>query len=196
LVAAPAPASPLAGVRSCVHGYSYAGYAGHEGTAAVGATIAAVRRPAIQTGHAAAWVGVGGVHAGPGGKSEWLQTGLAAFPRTGLRLYVESVSRGLPRQFVDLGPAPVGRRYRFSVRETGADVWQAFVNGSAVGRPAYLPTATGSWRPIVTAESWAAGRSSCNRYGYAFEGLSVGLARSAPIGQPRPSGRAAFSAAA
>jgi hypothetical protein len=194
LIAAPAPASPRADARPCAHGYTYAGYAGREGTSAVLATIAAVRTATVHTGHAAAWVGVGGIHAGPGGKSEWLQTGLAAFPRTGLRLYVESVSRGRPRRFVDLGPAVVGRRYRFSVRETGADLWQAFVNGRPVGWPAYLPTAAGSWRPVVTAESWAAGRASCNRYGYAFEHLSVGLAHSAPIGEPRPSGRTAFSA--
>ena len=194
LVAAPAPASPRPGARTCVHGYTYAGYAGHEGTSAVLATIAAARMPTVPTGHAAAWVGVGGIHAGPGRKSEWLQAGLAAFPRTGLRLYVESVSRGRPRRFVDLGPAVVGRRYRFSVRETGTDLWRAFVNGRPVGRPAYLPTAAGSWRPIVTAESWAAGRASCNRYGYVFEHLSVGLARSAPIGEPLPRGRAAFSA--
>jgi hypothetical protein len=193
LVAAPAPASPRTSLRPCVHGYSYAGYAGREGSNDVSATIAALSRPSVATGHAAAWVGVGGVHAGRGGASEWLQTGLAAFPRLGLRLYVEEVSRGQARRFVDLGPAVVGRRYRFRVRETGADVWRTFVDGRAVGRPAYLPTDAGSWRPVVTTESWAATRAACNRYAYRFDAVSVQLTKAERIGAPVTRDRSGFS---
>jgi len=174
LVVAPSLASPSqAGVRRCTPGYSYAGYAGRDGVRGVAATISAPALPAVWTGHAAAWIGVGGIHAGPGGASEWLQAGLAAFPRVGLHLYVEEVSRGAARRFADLGPALVGRRYRVRVVETGRDVWRAFVNGHRVGEPGYLPTARGSWRPVATAESWAAGRSSCNRYAYRFESVSA-----------------------
>ena len=194
LVAAPAPASPRTGVTSCAPGYSYAGYAGRDGSGDVSATIAALSRPSVATGHAAAWVGVGGVHAGRGHASEWLQTGLAAFPRLGLRLYVEEVSPGQARRFVDLGPAVVGRSYRFRVRETGADVWRAFVDGRAVGRPAYLPTDAGSWRPVVTAESWAAGNAACNLYAYRFEDVSVRLADAEPIGARVTRDRSGFSA--
>jgi hypothetical protein len=194
LVAAPAPASPRAGLRPCAHGYSYSGYAGREGSNDVSAAISAPSLPTVASGHAAAWVGVGGVHAGPGHASEWLQTGLAAFPRLGLRLYIEEVSRGEARRFVDLGPAVVGSRYRFRVRETGADVWRAFVDGRAVGRPAYLPTGAGSWRPIVTAESWAAGSAACNRYAYQFEDVSVRLGGAERIGAPVTRDRAGFSA--
>jgi hypothetical protein len=173
LVVAPSLASPSqAGVRPCAPGYSYAGYAGRDGVSGVAATISAPVVPAVWTGHAAAWVGVGGIHEGPGGASEWLQAGIAAFPRVGLHLYVEEVSRGEARRFADLGPALVGRRYSIRVVETGRDVWRAFVNGRRVGEPAYLPTTRGSWRPVATAESWAAGRSSCNRYTYRFEGVS------------------------
>ena len=135
LVAAPAPASPRVGLATCAQGYRYAGYAGRDGSDDVSATIAALSRPSVATGHAAAWVGVGGIHAGRGNASEWLQAGLAAFPRLGLRLYVEEVSRGQARRFVDLGPAVVGRRYRIRVRETGLDVWRAFVEGAAVDHP-------------------------------------------------------------
>jgi hypothetical protein len=194
LVAAPAPASPRAGLRPCVPGYSYSGYAGREGSNDVSAAISAPSLPTVATGHAAAWVGVGGVHAGPGQASEWLQAGLVAFPRLGLRLYVEEVSRGEARRFVDLGPAVVGSRYRFRVRETGADVWRAFVDGRAVGRPAYLPTGAGSWRPVVTAESWAAGSAACNRYAYRFEDVSVGLDGAERIGAPVTRDRGGFSA--
>ena len=201
LVAAPAPASPGASARACVHGYSYAGYAGRDGSAGVAATITALTRPSVATGHAAAWVGVGGVHAGPGGASEWLQAGLAAFPGIGLRVYVEAVSRGESRRFLDLGPAVVGRRYRVRVREAGAGVWRAFVDGRAVGRPAYLPTASGAWRPIATAESWAAGRAACNRYAYRFDAVAAlqgkgwaRLARGEPIGAPVAREASGFSA--
>jgi len=194
LVAAPAPASPRAGLRSCAHGYSYTGFAGRDGTEDVSAAITARSRPSVATGHAAAWVGVGGVHAGPGDASEWLQAGLAAFPRLGLRVYVEEVSRGQARRFVDLGPAVAGRRYRFRVRETGTDVWRAFVDGRAVGRPAYLPTGSGSWRPVVTTESWVAGSAACNRFDYRFDDVSVRLAGAERIGARVTRDRSGFSA--
>jgi hypothetical protein len=194
LVAAPAPASPRTGLAICARGYSYAGYAGRDGSDDVSATIAALSRPSVATGHAAAWVGVGGLRAGRGRASEWLQTGLAAFPRRGLRLYVEEVSRGQARRFVDLGPAVVGRRYRVRVRETGTDVWRAFVDGRAVGRAAYLPTETGSWRPVVTAESWAAGSAACNRYAYRFDDVSVRPADAEQIGARLTRDRSGFSA--
>jgi len=193
LVAAPAPASPRVGLATCAQGYRYAGYAGRDGSDDVSATIAALSRPSVATGHAAAWVGVGGIHAGRGNASEWLQAGLAAFPRLGLRLYVEEVSRGQARRFVDLGPAVVGRRYRIRVRETGLDVWRAFVDGRAVGRPAYLPTDAGSWRPVVTAESWAAGSAVCNLYAYRFDDVSVGLGDAERIGARITRDRSGFS---
>ena len=174
LVVAPSLASPSqAGVRPCTLGYSYAGYAGRDGSNGVAATISASAPAAVPTGHAAAWVGVGGIHEGPRGESEWLQAGIAAFPQVGLRLYVEEVSRGHARRFADLGPAVVGRRYRVRVVETSRDVWRAFVNERRVGEAAYLPTTVGSWRPVVTAESWAAGHATCNRYAYRFEAVST-----------------------
>jgi hypothetical protein len=193
LVAAPAPASPRVSLATCAQGYRYAGYAGRDGSDDVSATIAALSRPSVATGHAAAWVGVGGIHAGRGNASEWLQAGLAAFPRLGLRLYVEEVSRGQARRFVDLGPAVVGRRYRIRVRETGLDVWRAFVDGRAVGRPAYLPADAGSWRPVVTAESWAAGSAVCNLYAYRFDDVSVLLGDAERIGARITRDRSGFS---
>jgi hypothetical protein len=156
-----------------MHGYAYAGYAGRDGADGVAATISATATATVATGHAAAWIGVGGLRAGPGGASEWLQAGIAAFPRIGLRVYAEEVSRGEARRFHDLGPAALGRGYRVRVVETGRDVWQAFVNGHVVGRPVYLPTAGGSWRPVATAESWASGHAPCNRYAYRFDAVSA-----------------------
>jgi len=202
LIVAPSLASPShAGVRPCIHGYTYAGYAGRDGANGVSATISAPVAPAVLTGHAAAWVGVGGIHAGPGGASEWLQAGIAAFPRLGLRVYFEETSRGKARRFVDLGPAVIGRRYRMRVLETGHAIWRAFVDGRPVGKPAYLPTAGGSWRPVATAESWAAGRAACNRYVYRFDSVSAlstgrwsGFAAVERVGSGGARDRSGFSA--
>ncbi|TML40167.1 MAG: hypothetical protein E6G25_06055, partial [Actinobacteria bacterium] len=83
-IVAPSLASPSqATVGPCRHGYAYAGYAGRDGADGVAATISATAPSSVPTGHAAAWVGVGGIHAGPDGASEWLQAGIAAFPRVG-----------------------------------------------------------------------------------------------------------------
>jgi hypothetical protein len=174
-IAAPPWVSASPGpIRSrCADGYSYGGYASRGGVRGVAATLTALRTPTVATGHAAAWIGVGGVRQGPARADEWLQAGIAAFAKVGLRLYVEEVSRGERRRFTDLGPAVPGRSYRVRVVETGADVWQALVDGRAVGRPAYLPTRGGSWRAVATSESWAAGRASCTRYAYSFDRLSV-----------------------
>ena len=199
LIAAPSVASPS--VRPCTHGYSYAGYATRDGSNGVTATITALRPPSVYTGHATAWIGVGGIHQGLGGANEWIQAGVAAFPDRGLHLYVEEVSRGKQRRFVDLGRAVAGRRYRIRIVETGRDVWRAFVQGRVAGRPAYLPTGGGSWRAVATAESWAAGRADCNRYAYRFEDVSVrrgagwrALADAGRVGAAVSRNRAGFAA--
>ena len=75
------------------------------------------------------------------------------------------------------------------------------MNGAPVGEPAYLPTAEGSWRPVATAESWAAGRAACNRYAYRFEAVSAlhagrwaGLAAAERVGAGVTPDRSGFSA--
>ncbi len=158
---------------ACARGYSYGGYASREGVRGIAATVVAPEAPHVSSGHAAAWVGVGGMHQAEGGRNAWLQAGLAAFPQTGLRLYVEEVSLGRARRFTDLGPARLGRAYRIEVRETQPDVWLASVDGRVVGVPAYLPTGGGSWRGVVTSESWTAGRATCNRFAYRFANIAL-----------------------
>jgi hypothetical protein len=181
-------ASPSkATLPACTRGYSYAGFATREGVHGVAASITATKLPTVASGHAAAWIGVGGVHEGLDGANEWLQAGIAAFPKTGLRLYVEEVFSGFPRRFVDVGPASRGHSYRVQVVEEAPDLWLASIGGRVVGGPAYLPTGGGSWRAVTTTESWAAGRSTCNRYSYRFERLSVlsGVSWQTPAGFDR-----------
>ena len=60
-------------------GYTYAGYASGAPVQAVSAVVAARSGPLVASGHVAAWVGVGGLHAGPNRSNEWLQVGLAAY---------------------------------------------------------------------------------------------------------------------
>jgi hypothetical protein len=185
--------------RQCNAGYAYAGYASRDGVRGAAATITALRRPQVATGHAAAWVGVGGIRAGRGGKSAWLQAGIAAFPHVGLRLYVEAVSPSAKRRFTDLGPALRGRQYRIRVVETRPDVWQALIDGAAVGAPTYVPPARGAWRGVVTSETWRASRGACNRYAFRFERVAVrrsgwsALDATAPIGRAGPWSGGAFS---
>ena len=88
-------------------------------------------------------------------------------------MYVEEVSPGRARSFVDLGRAVPGRSYRVTVAETQPDVWQATVDGRPVGEPAYLPTGGGSWRGVATAESWTAGRAACNEFSYRFDDVAA-----------------------
>ena len=196
-------ASPAKRSAPCAHGYSYGGYASRDGVRGIAASVAATRAPTVASGHAAAWVGVGGVHAGAGGANAWLQAGLAAFEGRGLHLYVEEVSPGRARSFVDLGRADAGRSYRVTVAETRPDVWQATVDGRPVGEPAYLPTGGGSWRGVATAESWAAGRGGCNTFSYRFGGVTVlgaagwtAHAGAEPVGHGVRRDRAGFTARA
>lgn len=187
----------------CARGYTYGGYASRGGVHGIAASITASRVPSVPSGHAAAWVGVGGVHAGPNGANAWLQAGLAAFPHDGLHLYVEEVSLGRARQLVDLGRAGAGRAYRVAVVEASPDVWQASVDGRAAGSPAYLPTGGGDWRGVATAESWAAGRATCNSFAYRFDRVATfdgsgwsPLADARRVGRGVSRAGAAFSARA
>src|SRR6266704_2315756 len=77
-------------VRSCAtRDYSYAGFAAVQPASGVAATVTSLSPPQVLGGHVAAWVGVGGPGAGPGGSDEWLQAGLSSFSDGKGRLYYE-----------------------------------------------------------------------------------------------------------
>ena len=168
------PQIARSGEAACEHdGYRYAGIVSRARVGGVAATLSAVSTPRVQSGHAAAWVGVGGVGAGPRGETEWIQAGIAAFRGTGLRLYSEIVRPGERRRFTDLGAVRTGERVRVAVVELGRGRWQVLVEGERVGRPASLPGSSGRWRGVVTSESWVAPRRSCNRSAYRFEQVAI-----------------------
>src|SRR5262245_48856509 len=70
-----ATAPAAVGATCGVPGYSYAGVLGDRPASTIAATVAAVQTARVESGHVAAWIGVGGAGAGVGGRDAWLQTG-------------------------------------------------------------------------------------------------------------------------
>jgi hypothetical protein len=166
---------------ACAGGpYAYAGVAGDPRVAGVGASITpTVGGFDIRAGHVAAWVGVGGQGEGPNGTDEWIQVGFSAFPDwLGNDLYFEVARPGAPPLYSRIRTGLVsGKPARVSVLEMrgSRDWWRVWVNGAPASHPIHLPGSHRRWRPVVTAESWDAGRAVCNDFGYRFERIRVAL---------------------
>lgn len=161
--------------------YSYAGMAA--GTNAFG--VGAVVRPAatgfaVRAGHVAGWVGVGGPGEGPGGSDEWIQIGLSAFPELmGNDVYYEvKTPEGDPTYHRVRANVPGGTSLRVAVLEMRNRVgyWRVWVNGSPASEPVFLRGSHNRWRPVVTAESWDGGSTTCNDYLYTFSHVSIASA--------------------
>jgi hypothetical protein len=213
LVIAAPPAAPAQSVAAC--GQSGYGYAGHLSSATahgVAATVREVTAPQVADGHVAAWVGVGGVGQGPGGSDAWIQVGLSAFPDSTTKLYYEIAQPGAAPRYTELS-ADISKlgSLRLAVLETAGQPgsWRVWVNGRAVTAPVHLPGSSGRWRPIVTAETWHAAGSACNRFRFDFTGVKVAAASGGswrtfvsgqrfldPGYQLRDHGRGAFEASA
>jgi hypothetical protein len=176
LVGAFAPAA-----SACPAGaYTYAGLVGFDAVSGVGATVTpSATGFDVLSGHVAGWVGVGGPGEGPGGSNEWLQAGLATFPLLdGHDVYYEVARPGTAPTYhrVEASIVP-GSAVRVGVLEMHGrpNWWRVWVNGAPASNPIYLPASHGRWRPIVTAESWDGGASSCNAFLYAFTSVSITL---------------------
>lgn len=165
------------GARMCgKQGYAYAGLQSARRAHGVRATLTALARPYVESGHVAAWVGLGGPGLGPGGSDEWIQVGLAGLPASGSKLYYEIARPGQTPVYRELmSDVQPGQRVRVAVLEMGRrpNHWRIWVNGEFVSEPVYLPRSSRRWRPIATAETWDGGRRACNGYGYRFERLRV-----------------------
>jgi hypothetical protein len=162
-------------------GYSYAGHqATHRGHG-VRATITLTRVPAVDAGHVAGWVGVGGPGQGANGGDSWIQAGIASTPGTKPFVYAEITREGRKPKFILVEErVPVGRSHRVSVLEVSGRPgwWRVWVDGWAVTAPVHMRGSSGRWAPIATAESWNAGRPACNAFGFRFERVSVSYGRS------------------
>jgi hypothetical protein len=172
-------ASPSAsGTRACgASDYSYAGFQNDGRAHGVASVITVLAAPAVQEGHVAAWVGLGGVGLGPGGTSEWIQVGLSAFAGSGeSSLYYEVTKPGAQPRYVEVEAAvSPGERRRVAVLEMAnrRNWWRVWVNGKPVSGAIHLPGSHGAWRPIATAESWNGASRACNRFRYDFDRVSI-----------------------
>jgi hypothetical protein len=167
--------------------YSYAGMQGVTKAHGVGATLVALAPPEVSAGHVGAWIGVGGVDAGPHGAAEWLQVGFSAFPsdRTS-RIYYEVTVVGSAPKYVELdSDVKPGERHSFKVLETDRRKgwWRVWVDGKAVTAPIHLPGSHGRWYPEAEAESWNGGVRACNTLRYRFSNVKLAHA---PGGDWRP----------
>jgi hypothetical protein len=173
LVFAAAPAAHACGSS----GYSYAGISSRDRVSGVSTALTALAAPAVQNGHVAGWVGVGGPGLGPHGSSEWIQVGYSGFPglRVGSLYYEVALPGRSPRYYEVASNIHQGSRHRVAVLEIGHrhGWWRVWVDGRAVSRPYRLPGSHGAWRGIATAENWGGGTRACNLYSYRFERISV-----------------------
>jgi hypothetical protein len=161
----------------CWSGYSYDGAQSPVVAGGVSASIRISGRTAVEAGHVAAWVGVGGPGLGPGGSSEWLQAGIAYDAGGAPALYYElRRPQDKTSTYVALAPVAPGEAHSIVVAELPgqADVWAVAIDGVRVSAPASLPGSHGAFRPVATAESWDGGVSGvCNRYSFDFANVSV-----------------------
>ena len=158
-------------------GYAYGGLIGKKGPIGITATVTALDAPAVERGHVAAWVGVGGPKEGPDGTAEWLQIGLNSSRGTANRLYYEYARPGRAVTYVQLAAnVPIGRPVRVAVRKSaaGRDLWRVWVDGRPASGPISLPSSAGGLTPIATVESYDGDTAgTVNTFSYAVAGIKV-----------------------
>ena len=169
-------ASASAAPAACGHaGYSYAGYQSAQPTRGIAATLSATSVPSVESGHAAAWVGVS-LPRSAREKPTWIQVGLASFSVARIRLYVEVAQPATGPRYSEVVPdVPPGRSHRVAVVQMARrpNWWQALVDGHPVSTPVLLPASGGRLYPVATAETSDGGTPACNRFEYRFEDVSV-----------------------
>jgi hypothetical protein len=77
--------------------------------------------------------------------------------------------------YTDVKAVSVGETNRVGVAEMRGrhNWWRVWVNGRPVSEPIHLPGSHRRWAPIATAESWNAGKGTCNGLSYRFSKLAV-----------------------
>ncbi len=141
--------------------------------------MSSLAAPAVDSGHVAGWVGVGGLGQGPGGSNEWIQVGLNSLPGTSNKLYYEVMRPGTGQDYAEIATdVPNGRTMRIAVLEIASapGSWRIWVNGRAVTPPISLPGSHGALSPMAMGESWDGGRPACNRYRYRFANVRLAAA--------------------
>jgi hypothetical protein len=177
VVAGAALAAAPAALACGTPGYTYAGIASDSHVYGIGARLTATSAVAVDIGHVAGYVGVGGPNAGPNGADEWIQVGLNGYPgSSSSNLYYEVEHPGGPLRYVELASGlAAGTSWRVAVLEIAGrpNWWRVWVDGRPVSEPVELPGSDGKWRALATAESLTAGNADCNRFGYRFDAIVV-----------------------
>jgi hypothetical protein len=160
--------------------FSYAGLQSQNKAHGVSAKVVPLATPSVAAGHVGAWIGVGGVDAGPHGTAEWIQIGYSAFPSDQTsRIYYEVTVAGSAPKYVELtANVKPGEKHGFKVLEmaTRSSWWRVWLDGKAVSPAIHLPGSHLAWYPQAMAESWNGNVGACNTFHYGFSKIS--LARS------------------
>jgi hypothetical protein len=165
-----------ASTRCGPSGYAYAGVQANENGHGISAVLTSLAQPAVESGHVAGWVGVGGPGEGPGGSDEWIQVGLNSLPGTANKLYFEVMRPGVGVSYTEVATnVSNGRPVHLAVLETASspNTWRVWVNGRPVTPPIELAGSHRALTPMAMGESWDGGRPACNRFSYRFARVSV-----------------------
>jgi hypothetical protein len=153
-------------------GYAYAGYEGSRIANGVVATITEIEPTSVSQGQVLAWVGVGSEDGGPGGKPEWIQAGLIAFPGQASRLYYEIMKPGLGWKRTPIGdPLASGKSHRIVVAETSRNRWRVFVDRRPASPVVFLPRSHRTWVPDAVVESYKSDPQACNSFNFRFRNI-------------------------
>src|SRR5258708_22225275 len=115
---------------------------GRDIASGVRAKLRYLAAPAVQNGHVAGWVGVGGRGLGPNGSDEWIQVGYSGFPglRVGSLYYEVALPGSSPRYFEVSSNIHQGSKHRVAVLEVGnKHGWWRGWGERPAGQPALPP---------------------------------------------------------
>jgi hypothetical protein len=171
------PAGSAAPAASCTSAaYAYAGLFSDGAGTGIEAAVTMLAPSVVTQGHVAGWIGVGGLNAGPAGKTEWLQAGVATTAGGATEIYAESVEvGGTPTYQALVSNVVAGTPYHLAVSMVAnrPEVWEVLLNGRPVTTPITLPGSK-RFEPMVMSESWDGGvPPSCNGFSYRFAQLKV-----------------------
>ncbi len=174
---APAQGSKSSAKSCGTQQFAYAGFESDATAHGVRATITPLSAPTVTDGHVGGWIGVGGVNAGPRGKAEWLQTGLASLaPESTIYLYYEVTLPGKAPAYHEIeADVRPGEKHDLAVLEMqGRDSWwRVWVDGKPITKPIHLPGSHGEWYPQATGENWNGNTGTCNSYAYRFTNVRL-----------------------
>ena len=157
--------------------FAYAGLQSESIAHGVSATIAPLALPKVADGHVGGWIGVGGAEEGPGGTTEWLQTGLASFsPDSSIHLYYEVATPGKGPLYHELeANVQPGEKHKLAVLEMQKrdSWWRVWVDNKPVTKPIHLVGSHGNFYPQALAENWNGGTGTCNTYSYRFSNVEL-----------------------